>query len=147
MKEFNFSLELVEIPVKLNGADYVLREADEETAAMFNNARLAGIRLEDGKMAGLPSDIASLQSLLVSRCLFTVSPDGSKSRVDRGIVKGWPSRVVKPLFERAKEISDLDETPTLAQLREQRDAIDKQIKDLETVGDPAKNELSDTLPG
>lgn len=147
-EELNYDdLTLVEIPVTIGGKKYVLREADEETAEMFQNAQIKGARVQDGEMISLPTDVAGVQSLLVSRCLYQCDDDGKLFRqsVSRDIVKKWPSRVVKPLFEKAKEISELNEGVDLESLEKQRRQIDKQIAKIKAQS--AKNERSDTGDG
>ncbi len=143
--ELNFDdLTPIEIPVSVAGKKYVMREADEETAALFNNARMRGTRLEDGKVVGLPTDMAGVQSLLVSRCLFIVDKEGVPTRqyVKRTTVNSWPARVVKPLFEKAKEISELDEDETVEMLVKQRAELTERIVKLQE--EAAKNEPEDT---
>lgn len=139
---FDFNdLTVIEIPVSIAGNKYVLREADEETAAMYNNARLKGIPVKDSEVIGLPEDVGGVQSLLVSRCLFPLNSEEKPlpDCVHRDTVKKWPSRVVKPLFVKAKEISELDDKGDLNSLREQRDELDKQIEDLEDEEEKTKN--------
>lgn len=153
------SLELIEVPVTIGDVKYVLREADEGAAKAYHNARLHGAKVEDGKVAGLPIDLAGVPSLVLSRCIFRLNEDGKpfpdpvslqeivgyKER--NGVVhKGWPARIVKPLFKKLKEISELDDDEgTLKELLEQRRELDERIAKLEN--DAAKNEQSDTMTG
>ncbi len=153
------SLELIEVPVTVGSVKYVLREADEGAAKEFLNARLRGAKLEDGKAVGLPEDMAGFQSLLVSRCLFRLNDDGVAfgSPVAQSILlgytdasgkryPGWPSRIVKPIYEMAKKISELDEDDeTLESLRKQQEGISSKIAKLEE--DAAKNVSSTTMDG
>ena len=141
-ESFDFNdLTLIEIPVSIAGNNYVLREADEETAALYNNARIKGVPIKDSEVVGIPEDIGGMQSLLVSRCLFPLNSEGKPlpNPVHRSTVKGWPSRVVKPLFIKAKEISDLDDKEDLKSLREQQNTLAKKIEELEGEEDREKN--------
>jgi hypothetical protein len=49
--------------------------------------------------------LANVEPLLVSLCLFRENG----APVLLATVRSWPARVVKSLFEKAKEISDLGE--------------------------------------
>lgn len=139
---FDFNdLSVIEIPVSISGKKYVLREADEETAAIYNNARLKGIPVKDSEVVGLPEDVGGIQSLLVSCCLFHLDNNGkaTSQHVDRDIVKRWPSKVVKPLFVKAKEISELDDKSDLKSLEKQRNDLDKTIRNLKEEEEKTKN--------
>lgn len=103
------SLELQRVPVSIAGRNYLLEEADGETGELYQNRMAAAGKLQDGKVVGI-GDIASIQSLLVSRCLWEADNDGKPiRRVPHATVKAWPNRIVKQLFDRAMEISDLSE--------------------------------------
>lgn len=139
---FDFGdLTLIEIPVAIAGKKYVLREADEETAAIYNNERIKGVKVDDAKVVGLPNDIGGMQSLLVSRCLFPLNSEGHPRPipVSRQEVMAWPTRIVKPLFIKAKEISELDDADDLASLEKQREDIEEKIKGLKEEEEKAKN--------
>ncbi len=153
------SLELIEIPVTVGSVKYVLREADEGAVKEFRNAQLRGVRLEDGKAVGLPDDMAGGQSLLVSRCLYRLNesdvpfPNPVPEREITGYTDaqgkrrpGWPSRIVKPLFEKVKKISEIHErADTLEELTKQRDELSERLASLEE--DAAKNVPSTTTDG
>lgn len=115
MNELNLDdLTPIEVPVSLGGKKYLLREATEAAAATYRNASVAGATLgsEGGetRITGLPPDIGGLQSLLVSLCLWELNADGKPTRtVPRAVVKTWPARMVRPLFDKAQEISGLKE--------------------------------------
>lgn len=138
---FDFDLTPIEIPVTIAGNKYVLREADEETAAIYNNARIKGAAVKNAEVVGLPEDLGGVQSLLVSRCLFPLNSEGKPlpQSVRRDTVQKWLSRVVKPLYIKVKKISELDDKEDLKSLREQRDDIDERIKALEGEEEDVKN--------
>lgn len=143
---FDFeNLEVIEIPFKYQGKQYVLVEADEDTAAAYRNASVRGAKILDGKLVGLPTDVAGVQSLLVAGCLRLVDGNGMRQPVERETVKRWPSRVVKPLFNKAKEISELDEEDeTEDQLIQQRAELNRKLSELRQKRATLKNESSAT---
>lgn len=99
------SLELIEQPVRIEGKLYKLREASGAAACKYRDALLSQTELgADGK-AGKIKVNTETEPLLVSLCLF--DPEGNP--VPLATVMGWPSRVIKQLYNRAKEISELDE--------------------------------------
>lgn len=138
--DFN-SLTIIEIPVSVAGNKYILREADEETAAIYNNARLKGIPVLDGEVVGLPEDIGGIPSLLVSRCLFPLDSkdDPLPEHVHRDTVMKWSSRIVKPLYAELKKISELDDKEDLKSLIKQREDLNERIKTLEDEEEKTKN--------
>lgn len=100
------------VPVKIAGRNYELREADGATSIAYRNASLACITLGPGGKAQKLKDMASVESLLVSMCLFT----DKGMPVPRRTIEGWPGRVQKALFEKAKDISDLGESDSVTVL-------------------------------
>lgn len=139
LTELDFSsLEPIALPVTLPGRKKgdpprkcVLREASEEIAAKFNSAVTRAVRMADGKMIGMDG-IGEAEAILVQGCLFEVvpGPSGTGPETERpfviGEVRALPHRIVRPLFERAKDISQLgggDDT---------EDSLTKEIAKLQT---------------
>jgi len=151
---FDFSNhQIIDILVKgPNGKDYVLREASGDTVAKFNNARARCAKYQDGGLAGVEG-LGDLEPMLVSMCMFEDKGDGTPDPhkpIKGNLLRAWPGPIVKALFDKAAEISELDSDKDLSSLRKQRDAIDKQIKQIEE--DQAKNaprssETGLNLPG
>jgi len=103
--ELNFDdLTPIEIPVRIQGKNYVLREASGDAACRYRNAVLACAQLTPEGKAVSVRNLADVEPLLVSLCLF----DEKGNPVSVNQVRKWPARVVKALYEKAKEISDLD---------------------------------------
>jgi hypothetical protein len=106
MSDFDFSdLTPIAIPVVgPDGENYILKEATGRAAKIYNNARIEGVMLEAGQPKTIKG-IGGLEPLLVSLCLWA---DNDRP-VTQQFIEGWPSKVVKKLYNKAKEISDLDE--------------------------------------
>ena len=129
----------VEVPVRIGGKDFVLVEASADAVKRFRAKAMQGVqRGEDGKITGLGGS-AEAEPLLVSLCLFPAMAD-DRTKADRRMnvplqsVMSWPNRVVAPLFNRAKEISqlDLDDKPEI--IRRQIDVLQRRLKELEPKG-------------
>ncbi len=119
-REMSFDLTVTEVPVTISGEKYVLREASGDAACRYQNAQVACMRMTDGQVSKVTA-IADTQPLLVSLCLLKLvqkpDSDGVEKRlVSISTVRSWPSRVVKDLFETAKEISGLEEAVTEREL-------------------------------
>jgi hypothetical protein len=98
------------LTVKISGQEYVLHEASEEAAAAWRTASAECAEYDaDGKVKRIRG-IGRVQAVLVAACLTQESKPVSAATVGK-----WPSRVVKPLFEKVKEISDLNEVPETAE--------------------------------
>ncbi len=120
------SLELVVVPVKIAGKWYALQEASEEAAARYQDELFKGtkINLDPESPNGISLEstqfslegVSKVHALLVSLCLRECQYDEGKGViislgdfVSHDVVKSWPSRVVSPLCEKAKAISELDQ--------------------------------------
>jgi hypothetical protein len=144
IETFDFdSNEIIEIPVKYKGLAYTLREADGDAACQYRNAAMRAMRYsEDGKPVGF-TNLADVEPLLVSLCLY----DAAGNRVTRDFARALPSKILKQLFAKAKEISEIDETDDLPGLLKQRAELDKKIAKLQEGKSAAKNEQSGTEDG
>ena len=109
--DFN-DLTPIEIPVSVAGKSFILREADGDTATKYSNTLTSSFTLGlDGKPSKI-GNIADIEPLLVSLCLFPVDNNGNVSpqHVKESVVRKWPARILKEIYAKAKEISELDKT-------------------------------------
>lgn len=111
--EFNFdSLEEIRIPVSIEGQKYVLKEADGEAAVLYRNATMKSFKLgSEGKPQSIDG-LAEAEPLLVSKCLFKLVENRDTGEIKEAAVslvwvKKLKNRILKPLFEKAQEISGL----------------------------------------
>ncbi len=124
--------------VKIGKDWYLLREASEWAACAYRNEGMKGARFEDGKLRSVDG-VANVEPLLVHLCLFFAvgdPPDGTNGsngtlkvameptrgdplNVPLKTVRSWPSRIVKPLFDRAKQLSELEEDESEEFIKEQ----------------------------
>lgn len=114
---FDFDdLAPIEIPVKYAGATYLLREASEGATRQYRNAVMKTRIYSRGELVGL-KDVADVESLLVSLCLFKTDPKGSILRNDKGdpinvhldVISAWRGWMIRRLYLKALEISRLGE--------------------------------------
>ncbi len=136
--DFDFGdISVIEVPVKnLYGKNYVLREASEEAAAKWRNYHLRNSKLRDGKIVGL-GDVMDGPALLLSMCMYEQSEKGEKL-VNINVVRGWPARVVKDLFDAAKKISELEE-------KETRDVLEKRLQETRKKLDELNRPLGEAV--
>lgn len=106
MEELEFdSLEPRSFKFQWAGEMYTAHEATEDAAVKFRNAALKNARLEDGRMVLHAHGLGDTEPLLVSLCVR----DKDDKLVPESLVRSWPSRIVKPVFQKLREISDLVE--------------------------------------
>ena len=134
------TLELAKVPVTLVGEEYLLYEATEGQVVSWRNHHLKSTRMADGKVIGMDG-MADSEPLLVSLCLRKVTKNGEVP-VSIVTIKNWPVAVVSCLFERAKQISGLNE-------EENEDMLVKRINELtkkleEVRGKNSKNSPEST---
>lgn len=116
------------------GQRYILTEPSEAAAINFRNASLKGANfvMKDGKPSSAKMEGgAEAQVILVAGCLYQATSDNNapphlkdkdgkgwqikRDKNKDGIhvppneLRGWGSKVIKPLFEKCKEIGDLNE--------------------------------------
>lgn len=148
-------LSLTKIPVRYQGKDYLLVEALGDAVATWRNAQLRGTTMQqigdsDTRTIAL-GGMADSEPLLVHLCLFTPDKDGNlildkegnvvlQRRVSLHIVKNWPNRILSRLFEKAKEISGLDQTETAEALEKQIAALQSRLAKLRKSGEPSEEE-------
>lgn len=95
-----------QLPVTIDGVDYVLREANSDVGARYKTACIRGAKFQEGKPTTV-DNLGDVEPLLVAGCLFKVTPTGEE-KVTEAWVRTLPNRVVKPMFDWAKENSDLN---------------------------------------
>ena len=144
-EKMTFDTKPSHVDVSIDGKDYVLKEASASDAKEFRNAALKSFRFgEDGGPESIVGDgVADADILLVSLCLYekVENSEGETNliKVKKALVNSWPARVVKGLFEKAKDISDLGEDSDKDSLTKQRDKLSKQIEKLQDKEDLRKN--------
>lgn len=151
------STDILEVPKKINGKLYVVREADGDTAAQFRGMQMSHLKISEGKAAGILPGLSNSELFLVSKCLFEVIPPTDKGVTRRAVplavIKLWPDRITSRLFDVAQEISELKEVETIESLRKKiadhQKELDKLLaaKEAGKDEDPAKNEQEKTADG
>lgn len=106
-----FQTTLKEIPVVIDGKNYILRELDGRQKGKYLNQMGSRIVLNDqGKVASF-KDYSGLESTLLEVCLYDENGKLVPAIVMNGTEekKGWPSTVLGKLFDAAQELSGLNE--------------------------------------
>jgi hypothetical protein len=98
-------VEIRQVTVRLGGKVYILREADGGTARAYRNAMFKGAQVAPDGRSIVGQNIADAELVLLNGCLS--DPQGR--RVPLNTLSTWPSRILRPLFVKAQEISDLRE--------------------------------------
>lgn len=142
-ENFTFDITPIQVEYRIGDIDYILREASGETAVKFSNAKLKNLVLDDGKVTKV-SGMANIQPLLISLCL---TEKASGKPVPEEIIKSWPSRIQTKLFDKAKEISDIDQEVTKEGLEKIIADAQKQLAEIKAKENPAKNEQSGMQDG
>lgn len=133
MESFDFSdLTIQEIPVvSPEGKAYTLREANGKAATDHRNAIMSStIFGPDGKVTGIKS-LASVEASFVAACLW----DDKGRNPTSAIVQTWPARVQKLLYEKAKELSDMNEESPIMNSLEKALSLEGSPISLEELSD------------
>jgi hypothetical protein len=146
-------ITLVEIPVSIKGVKYVLREGTEGAVKARENVISAAMKFgPDGKPVGVVGNINDADTVLLANCLYEADEGGRVRLMPSGDpdprylvsaqkIRNWPARVVKPLVEKLKEITQLNEAETKDSLDEKIMELREQRAKLEAAaqGSPEKN--------
>lgn len=118
-----------------DGRNYILMEATADAAVRYRNAAARAGKWADGKVVGF-ENIADAEPLLVALCLaetndrgeMRLKHDNTPITVAEGLIRKWPHRVLKRLFDRVKVLSpDLFPELTREELVKERERIDREI--------------------
>lgn len=97
--------KLVEVPVYIDGKEYVLREASGSAVVEYRSARINATSFnEEGKTQAVRGSIVVTESLLVSHCLYL-----NDEPVPQSTLLAWPARIVRALYDKVLEISEINE--------------------------------------
>lgn len=146
--EMNFDLTPVQIKVTLSGKAYVLKEASASDVAAMKNQAMAKARIgKDGQVQSLGS-MADQEAGLVALCLYEADADGnaSKSRVNEGVIKAWPARVVSALFSKAARISGLVGEETREEVEKRIGELQDKLASMGDAGDGGPPEKKPQTP-
>ena len=100
-----FVTTLKEIPVVIDGDNYVMRELDGLQKGKYLNKMGSRIILNDeGKVSGF-KDYAGLETTLLALCMYSSIGEV----VTAAVMNKWPSSVLGKLFEAAQDLSGLNE--------------------------------------
>jgi len=136
VESLDFStLEIIELEIAIDSKTYLLREASGDASVKYRNACLSATKVKDGKVSGFDG-LADVEPLLISFCLYERKEDGTRgNRVKLDKIRAWPARVQKALFEKTKEISELDEDEETVESLEKKlkEAREKETEKEETV--------------
>lgn len=108
MKEYDLELKEVKFAVKdaktKERQEYILRELPGTLRDQYLNELGARMRTgPKGETLGMKS-FDGYQSSLLSKCIF--SEDGKAVEIQ--VLQGWPSSVLRDLFDQARELSGLE---------------------------------------
>lgn len=140
-------LEPVQIPYKIKGEVYILKEASGDAAVKWRNAQFRATKFgPEGKLSSVDG-MSDTEPYLVSLCLFKLTTKGNQPvevPVPAAIIRSWPNKIQKLLFDKVVEISNLKEEETV-------ESIQTEIKELEerTLAkiDELRKKLADAATG
>lgn len=145
------SLDIIEKPVTIGGKDYIIREADGDTAAKFRGMQISHLKLTDGKASGINPGMSESELFLVSKTLYRKVPEATKENpnavptlVPLSVIRLWPDRITGRAFEIAQEISGLKTAETKESLLKQRAEIDKKLAEIAAKEEAGKDGEDDT---
>lgn len=157
-------ITLYEVHFNVGDKTYILREASGGAVIKYRNKLLQGAKIgPDGKPTAIGVEMADAEPLLVSLCVFETIEDkdrlkvgdsdylphirldksGKPINVTMDVVTSWPHRLQRRLFDKIKEVSELDDRE---KLERQKLSLESRIADLHKE-DPAKNELDSIQVG
>lgn len=155
IQPIEFDLLPQEVPVTLGKDKYILREAMGDAAVQYTNACIGSQRMDEEGNKRIVG-IADAEPLLVSLCLFRLDTQGNVEKdragrdkhVELSLVRSWPAKVQRKLYETAKEISCLvDPGDTVESLEKFISQAQKKLAVLKNGDEQLKNSQSSTTDG
>lgn len=142
----------VSIPDRKSGkvVNYFLREAIGDAVVKYENEMLKCTQLGE---SGRPSSVrgmADVEPLLVSMCLFFNCPEDTKFHnqpVAQSVIRAFPSRILKKLYETAKQISEIGTDTDVKTLEGQLTSLLKKLAAARERENHSKNEPLATEAG
>lgn len=122
---FDFSIAPRTYPVKINGEDFVLREATDDAKIKYLDAVRATPTFDTkGKVTGFStSNTFTGEGILLAECLCKTLDGGVlMPHFSLAAIRKWPSRITDKLVAKIKEMSEMDKTD-----KEERDAVKKEL--------------------
>lgn len=94
--------------VKIGDTVYTLREISEAGSIEERRQMSKGITIdENGRPSSVPLDaLPENEAFIVSRCLF----DSNDAPVSLDIIKGWPRRIVRILFDKCHKLNEVGDS-------------------------------------
>lgn len=140
-EEIDFSsLIPIRKPLKIGNEKYLLCEADGEAVRVYKNLSMKAARFgSEGKLESLDG-VADVETQLVGDCVYDILPNGERGR-KQGVqfAKKLDNRILKPLFDYIKKISEIDEDVETKEFLEKRIKEDTEKLEKLEKENPLKN--------
>jgi polyhydroxyalkanoate synthesis regulator phasin len=121
-----------EVKVTYQQKTYYLREPSEAIAVEYQNMATRATTITDGEMK--LGNLNDAEPYLVSKCLWEKINEQDKEierNVPLGLLRLWPSRVVRPLFDKAKEMGRLGQNESEDGLKKEITRLQKKLKKMQ----------------
>jgi hypothetical protein len=139
--DFSNDAEPIVIPVKIGKKNYVLKEASEDAVTKYRAAQSRGGFVEENGRFAIPEGASEAESVLVAACLYEVYQHEGEDKerpVILSQVRAWKHSIVRQLFDRVREISNLEQPKDAAVIEKEIAKLHEKLAKLKK-GDPAKN--------
>jgi hypothetical protein len=102
------SIKLQELSVVIEGHEYILREADAEAGAFYEDAMIGSIVMQDGKPISI-SNINQRDLALLARCLYIKGAGETDHKlVGLSFVNRLPRSISSVLIDKVREMSGIE---------------------------------------
>lgn len=121
----NFDVVEEEHPFQFRGKGYVLREPSESAKLKHQRKQFQNARMRDGKLEADVGDAVEAPSVLVGESVFEA---GADKPVGQQVIREWPSKLVRQLYDKAREMMGADSAEDIdaqiAKLQELKEGLD-----------------------
>ena len=140
----------------IDNKPYVIREASADANSKYRHAILSTTeRGADGVITKVLPGFEETDYVLLAECIYPDTEtgtrcgyghlDGQQKPIGIDVIKSWPDRVTKVLIGLVKEMSNIEQPQSVAQVQKQITALETIRKRLLFAGDGRKN-ASDGTP-
>lgn len=110
------SIELIQVPVVLQGKRYVLQEPSFFAGCRYRDALINRSKTDDDGNIVSYDGISDVEIVLVSECLFEDLRDAEDAppvlgnKVSKEVIGLWPDRIARKLYAATREIGKVGST-------------------------------------
>ena len=143
---YDFSEPDDQLIYAVKGKKYLAVQAFGTQAAKYKSLMQQTIKFNEDRST--IEGAGDIEPIMVSICSFEIKADGTRGPlVKEDVVRSWPYKAIKKVFDWIIESSDLKEEPTIESLTKEITTLQKKLAKLQKGQTDVKNDQTETTTG